>query len=381
MQRRCIPSHIVLYISNKGGSCAGASLLQSGVEGGSLDIVKLLLSELHASGPLKDCSGQQSSAGIVHGTAEASLGQEGYAASTQQSEAEYDPEQAHHLECGDSSAPQGSQDSLREHVQRARVRLSDRKAASVSVCNPVHVAALKGFSDLLPSLLGAGFSASAPDAYKRTPLHYAAMKGFAFFPAHHSGTQMPAPEPSSRPDSGEQHSAQHSQGQGDVKPEGASNQQQVVGSQAHAEGCLTPGCTPSCSGDSEHSYASPGSSAPSAMPIVAPAGTCVAPGGPPPFAQPHAGTGSMSYGSSSMPGVGTPHPYSAGLPAPTQYYGPRATVAYGLTADLLLEAGADADAIDMWGCSALHYAAGACQLLMGNGGWYGACVKGFLHDH
>ena len=320
--------------------------------------MKLLLSELHASGSVKDSDGQQSSTGTVDGTAEASLGTEGHAASSQQSEeAEYDPEQAHPLDIDDLSAPQGSQESCSEQVQRARQRLSDRRAASSGVCNPVHVAALKGFTDLLPSLLGAGFSASAPDAYKRTPLHYAAMKGYAFFPAHPSGAQVPAPEPSTGPDAEDQHSTQHGQVHSDVKPEEASIQQQSVGSQ----GCLTLGCTPSCSGDSEHSYISPGSPGTSAPPKVAPAGTCVPPRVTSPLAQPYAGTGSTPYGGSSMPGVGAPYPYSAGLPAPTQYYGPRATVAYGLTADLLLEAGADADAIDVWGCSALHYAAGMCR--------------------
>ena len=348
----------IVPCSLKHARYAGASLLQYGVEGGSLDIVKLLLSELQASSLLKLSAGE--------------LSKEGITVSSQQSEeSEYGPQRTPPLALGEPSSLQDSQDPKAEHVQSVRDPLSDGKAVSSGVCNPVHIAALKGFSDLVPSLLGAGFSASAPDAYKRTPLHYAAMKGFAFFPAHTSGAQPPASEPASRPHSGE-HSAQHGQhGQvpGDVKPEGAGPQQQPSSSQAHAEECLTPGYTPSCSGDSEHSYTSQGSPAPLAAPKVVPAGTTAPLGAPPSSAQPYAGTATLSYGSQGMPGVSAPHPYSAGLPAPAQYYGPRATVAYGLTADLLIEAGANADAIDMWGCSALHYAAGVCQLLAGDSTW------------
>ena len=313
--------------------------------------MKLLLSELQASG--------------LSGLSAGQLRKEGIAASSQQSEeSEYDPEQTPPFDLGQPRSLQDSQNPKNEHVESAKAPPSDGKAASSGACNPVHIAALKGFSDLIPSLLGAGFSASAPDAYKRTPLHYAAMKGFAFFPAQNSGTQPPASEPSSRPDLGEKHSAQHGQVPNDVKPEGAGTQQQPSSSQAHAEECLTPGYTPSCSGDSERSYTSQGSPAPLAAPKVAPVGASVPLGAAPPSAQPFANTGVMSYGSSNMPGVSAPHPYSAGLPAPAQYYGPRATVAYGLTADLLIEAGADADAIDMWGCSALHYAAGMCQTFL-----------------
>ena len=330
---------------------AGASLLQYGVEGGSLDIVKLLLTELRASGPSTNAAGQlkKDRTGVSSKPSE---------------ESEYDPEHAPPLDLGEPLSLQDSQSLADEHVQSARERPADGKATSSGVCNPVHIAALKGFSDLIPSLLGAGFSASAPDAYKRTPLHYAAMKGFAFFPAQASGAQPPASEPSSRPDLEEKLSAQHGQVQSEVKPEGAGSQQQSSSSQAHAEECLTPGYTPSCSGDSEHSYTSQGSPAPLAAPKVAPAGSAVPLGAPLPPAQPYANTGVTSYGSLSMPGSSAPHQYSAGLPAPAQYYGPRATVAYGLTADLLIEAGADADAIDMWGCSSLHYAAGVRQTFL-----------------
>lgn len=318
--------------------------------------MKLLLSELQLPSPSESSPDQLSSAGILD---EDAATRAGVTASSQQAEkTEYDPEQTQSLVFSDSSGFWGGRESPGADVQSARARLSDGTIANSGVCNPVHIAALKGFSDLIPSLLGAGFSASAPDAYTRTPLHYAAMKGFVFFPAPSSDAQLPAAEPPSRPASGEQHSAHHGQVQSDTKPEGAGEQQQPSGGPAHAEEGLTPGYTPSCSGDSEHSYTSQSSPAPLATPKVAPGSTSVPLGGPPPFAQLYPGTGASPYGSFSALGVNAPHQYSAGLTPPAQYYGPRATVAYGLTGDLLIEAGADGDAIDVWGCSALHYAAG-----------------------
>jgi len=329
------------------------------VEGGSLDIVKLLLSELQALGP---------SAGLAAHVSSASAVGDAYPPSTEKAvmkrrsepseDTEGDPEQTPILENGDAASPQGSQDTGSEALQGTAEHLPIRRAVSSGLCNPIHIAALKGFSDLIPSLLRAGFSASAPDAYKRTPLHYAAMKGFAFFPAHQSGTQPAAPHNPASPGSGEPHSAQASQAQSTAKAEGTDDEQQSSGGQAHAEECLSPGYSPSCSGDSEHSYSSQGSPPPSPIPEGAPQDSLMPPGVPPSYAPSYGRVGTVPHGRVGMQGVGALPPYSTGLPSPTQYYGPRATVAYGCTADLLIEAGADADAIDMWGCSVLHYAAG-----------------------
>lgn len=330
-----------------------------------MDIVKLLLSELQALGP---------SAGLAAHVSSASAVGEAYPPSTEKAvnkrpstpseDTEDDPEQTPILENGDAACLQGSQDTGSEALQGTAEHLPNGRAVSSRLCNPIHIAALKGFSDLIPSLLEAGFSASAPDAYKRTPLHYAAMKGFSFFPAHQSGAQPAAPHNSASPGSGEPHSAQASQAHSTAKAEGTDDQQQSSGGQAHAEECLSPGYSPSCSGDSEHSYSSQGSPPPSATPESAPPGSLMPPGVPPSYAPSYGGAGKLLYGGVGMQGVGAPPPYSTGLPSPTQYYGPRATVAYGFTADLLIEAGADADAIDMWGCSALHYAAGRHFILV-----------------
>ena len=124
-----------------------------------------------------------------------------------------------------------------------------------------------------------------------------------------------------------------------------------------------PGHSPSSSTSSELSHSSQGTPAATTLAQAGlGAGTSVPLGQPPPFIPPSGVPGGVLLGSMGMPCAGAPPLYTAGGLAAAQYHGPRATVAYGFTADLLLEAGADADAVDMWGCSALHYAAGAPRL-------------------
>lgn len=355
--------HLPMVLLN-GHSHADASLLQYGVEGGSLGIVELLLAEHKKAGLSADSrpqGGSQSSslASLAARLAAACSLTEDDAPSIaklkrsqpapQSDDQEYDPEMGPLLYDDSTHSTGGSPDAQLEpdHIMAAHP-----KANLYAACTPLHVAALKGFSDLIPSLLGAGFSASALDACKRTPLHYAAMKGFAFFPVQQPGTQAAA-----RP----QHPADPNREQS--SPSLEDKDQRSPDEHACAKESPRPGHSPSSSTSSELSHSSQGTPA---APIPAQAGlgagTSVPPGQPQPFVPPYGGPGGVLPGSMGMPCAGAPPPYTAGGPAAAQYHGPRSTVAYGFTAELLLEAGADADAVDMWGCSALHYTAGALRL-------------------
>ena len=358
--------HLPLVLLN-GHSHADVSLLQYGVEGGSLDIVELLLAEhkkagLSADGRPRGGSQSSSLASLAAQLAAACSLTEDDAPSkaklkrsqpaTQSDDREYDPEMGPLLYDDSTHSTGGSPNAQLEPDHSISAH---QKAGSHGACTPLHIAALKGFSDLIPSLLSAGFSASALDACKRTPLHYAAMKGFAFFPVQQPGTQAAARPPSA------QQPADPNQEQS--SPPLEDKDQRSPDDHACAKESPPPGHSPSSSTSSELSHSSQGTpAAPTPAQAGLSTGTSVPPGQPPPFVPPYGGPGGVLPGSMGMPCAGAPPPYTAGGPAAAQYHGPRATEAYGFTADLLLEAGADADAVDMWGCSALHYAAGALRL-------------------
>ena len=239
-----------------------------------------------------------------------------------------------------------------EACSSAAQSAAGEKGARAYACAPLHTASLRGYSDLIPSLLGGGFSASALDAFRRTPLHYAAMKGFSFFPTSQHGAQPPAVTVPGNHSNPEPHCEQGCGSEPDASESTASPQQ--IGSE-QAEKAQLPSHSPSSSFDSEHSTSSAGapltaSDAQAALSVLTPA--------QPAPALPCVGPGLTPLSSASPQLTGAPPPYSPALSAAAQYCGPRATVAYDLTADLLLEAGAAADSIDAWGCSALHYAAG-----------------------
>lgn len=325
---------------------AGADLLQYGVEGGSLDIVNLLLGELEAScssadiQPDSHISPQTSLAARLSAACSLSTGKKQASQPAEQPEdEEYDPEKVYDYDLDEECHPQDCQ-----HAGGIAGPPAAESGAQGYACNPMHVAALKGFSDLIPSLLGAGFLPDALDACKRTPLHYAAMKGYAFFPAH-----QPAPQQTPA-QTGPSHEAAKSS-----DSQRAEEQQRPLGGQAEED--QSPRYSTSCSGDSERSSSSQGSllTTPPTYSIPGAGAITPAPFSPPPYG----GFGSMPPGAMNAQMAGGRPPYGHGPPAATQYYGPRATVAYTDTADLLLRAGAAADAIDAWGCTALHYAAGA----------------------
>ena len=242
--------------------------------------------------------------------------------------------------------------AAREACSSAAQSAAGEKGARAYACAPLHTAALRGYSDLIPSLLGGGFSASDVDAFRRTPLHYAAMKGFSFFPTSQPGVQPPAvPVPGNHSDP--EPSCEQGCRPGPEASESIASPQQKGSDQA--EKAKLPSHSPSSSFDSKHSISSasaplPASDAQAALSILTPA--------QPAPALPCVGPGSTPLSSASPQLAGAPPPYSPALSPAAQYYGPRTTVAYDLTADLLLEAGAAADSIDAWGCSALHYAAG-----------------------
>ena len=342
--------------------CPGADLLQYGVEGGSLDIVNVLLGELHkpqspagsklAVSSDSSLEAQLATACSVNGFGSPDSAREHASASAVQ------PDDAQHVPLQTSASTAGHPHRSRpdqpaaaagEACSSALQSSAGEKGAWGCACAPLHIAALKGYSDLIPSLLGGGFSASTLDAFGRTPLHYAAMKGFSFFPASQPGAQPPAD-----PASGNHSHSEPSCEQGCRPGLNGSESTAAPLQMGSTEGgkAPLPSHSPSSSFDSERSTSSTGSPQPasdtqaaSSTPTPArPALTlpCAGPGLPP-----------LSSASPQLP-----LPYSAALPAAAQYYGPRATVAYDLTADLLLEAGAAADSIDAWGCSALHYAAG-----------------------
>lgn len=358
--------HLPLVLLNS-HSHADASLLQYGVEGGSLDIVELLLAEHKKAGLSADNRPQGGSQSSSHANLAAQLAaacsltevdalskakQKHLQPATQSDDREYDPEMGPLLYDNSTHSTGGSPNAQGEPDHSMAVQ---QKAGAYRACTPLHVAALKGFSDLIPSLLGAGFSASALDALKRTPLHYAAMKGFAFFPVQQPGTQAAARPPSAQQPadpSGEQ-----------CSPSLEDKDQHSPDDHACAKDSPRPGHSPSSSTSSELSQSSQGTpAAPTPAQAGLGLGTSVPLGQPSPFIPPYGVPGGVLPGSVGMPCAGAPPSYTAGGPAAAQYHGPRATVAYGFTADLLLEAGADADAVDMWGCSALHYAAGPLRL-------------------
>ena len=345
--------------------CAGADLLQYGVEGGSLDIVNLLLGELRKPPSL---AGSKPSVSL-DSSLEARLatvcslskpgtpgiaGEHALASAAQPDHIQGDPPQNPASTAGHSHKPQPSQHAAAagEPCSSATRSSAGEKGAWGCVCNPLHIAALKGYSDLIPSLLGGGFSASALDAFRRTPLHYAAMKGFSFFPASQPGAQPPAvPAPGNH--SNPEPSCEQGCRPGPDASESTAGPQQAGSGQA--EETPLPSHSPSSSFDSERSISSAGVLQPAPDTQAAP--SILAPARPA-LALPCIGSGLTPLRSASPQLAGAPPPYSEALPAAAQYYGPRATVVYDLTADLLLEAGAAADSIDAWGCSALHYAAG-----------------------
>ena len=344
---------------------AGANLLQYGVEGGSLDIVNLLLDELSllqstagSKAPVPSDSSLE--AQLAAGCCLSEPGNPGSArehasaSAAQPDNTQYDLQQTPASVAGPAPDPRPSQraSAADEACSSAAQSAAGEKGARGYACAPLHTAALRGYSDLIPSLLGGGFSASTLDAFRRTPLHYAAMKGFSFFPTSQPGAQPPAVPVPGNHSNPEPSCEQGCRPEPDASESTASPQQ--IGSD-QAEKTQLPSHSPSSSFDSERSISSaggplPASDAQAALSILtpaqpAPALSCVGPGSTP-----------LSSASPQL--AGAPPPYSPALSAAAQYYRPRATVAYDLTADLLLEAGAAADSIDAWGCSALHYAAG-----------------------
>ena len=341
---------------------AGADLLQYGVEGGSLDIVNLLLGELQKpQSPAGSKSPVSSDSSLEARLASAcSLSEPGNpgserdrasAPAAQPDDTQYDTPQNPASIAGHSHKSRLSQHAAAagQVCSSAPQSPAGEKGAWGCVCNPLHIAALKGFSDLIPSLLGGGFSTGALDAFRRTPLHYAAMKGFAFFPGEPRAQPPAVPAPGNH-DTPELSCQQGCRPELDASKSTAGPQQKGSGL---AEKTTLPSHSPSSSFDSERSISSagvplPASDAQAALSILRHA--------QPASMLPCVGPGLAPFSIVNSQLVRAPSAYSTALSA--QYYGPCATAAYDLTADLLLDAGAAADSIDAWGCSALHYAAG-----------------------
>ena len=349
---------------------AGADLLQYGVEGGSLDIVNLLLDELNrpqstAGSKLSVASDSSLEAQLAAGCSLSEPGSPGSAREHASASAVQPDNTQHDLlhvpasVAGPAHEARPSQHAAAaaagEACSSAAQSAAGKMSAQGYACAPLHTAALRGYSDLIPSLLGGGFPASALDAFRRTPLHYAAMKGFSFFPTSQPGAPPPAVPVPGNHSTPEPSCEQGCRPKPDASESTASPQQ--IGSN-QAEKAQLRSHSPSSSFDSEHSISSagaplPASDAQAALSTLTPA----QPAQPAP-ALPCVGPGSTPLSSASPQLAGAPPPYSPALSPAAQYYGPRATVAYDVTADLLLEAGVAADSIDAWGCSALHYAAG-----------------------
>jgi hypothetical protein len=212
-------------------------------------------------------------------------------------------------------------------------------------CTPLHIAAFKGYAELIPYLLQAGYSARQADEQQRTPLHYAAM-------------QDSQPVCLQRP----------SESKHCWHPPACSSCADCLHSSSIA-GEISSSNGPATASDEAHGHAGKHSSSSNAgagsskgqttMRPVVPYSRTNAP------SQIGVSLTSLQGSISSAAGGQASGPQGAGGPGAWlgtagQWAGlmPRVRTDFAGAAELLLVAGADGCVADVYGCSALHYAAG-----------------------
>lgn len=216
------------------------------------------------------------------------------------------------------------------------------------------MAAYKGHAELIPYLLQAGYAAATFDALHRTPLHYAALQGCQAFEVP-SGTLQQADTVAAPSGLASETSA------------GNDRTQNVVGAAGKAAQPSTVAGLGRLQWEAFATHSSSGSTGCRAQPqqhaggcLQQPSGRARVPGeaaaGSAPLLPPTAGV--------MMPNeAATPGRQARTLdvrPAAVQWTGlmPRARVDFSGASELLMAAGADVHAVDTYGRTALHYAAG-----------------------
>lgn len=354
--------------------CLGAGLtpLHYAVEGGSLNIVTVLLVHLESLSPgqapsasnsvpseaaagqaslgAKSCPTDEASAGCETPRTEPPGGEEHSAASVHPSRAS----EQHQPSCD------------RDQTATGQVTSAESSgASSAGSFTPLHVAVYKGHAELIPYLLRAGFRVTAADSLRRTPLHYAAMQGCpAFEPPSAMAALSLHPLPL----------AAAPEGPGDC--EQATQSSDASDNSAHAAQSL---CTAGpnlllakslsrqlSNGSSSSRGSSSGSSATQpgerledtmAPPLAASAPhQTVASEGNRAQQQPQL---PAQQAMQQVPAHG-PGPAPGAWPAPVPWAGlmQRVRVDYAGAWELLMVAGADVSAVDAHQRTALHYAAG-----------------------
>ena len=334
------------------------------MEGGSLDIVGVLLAHLQASSDGQTASLQSPVCSDSRGREEV---------------AEADPKRLHHqspsyddgslqqsasadarLRCQEvSSAGLSTTPSERSATAAGQPPGSDCQpsdqhtpppTSSAASFTPLHMAAYKGHAELLPYLLQAGYAAATYDALHRTPLHYAALQGCQAFELP-AGTLQEA-DTSAAASSGP---ASDTAGEDDQAQEAvaaarkAAHPVAVTGpSRLPWEALATHSSSESSTGCTAHSQRHAGSCS------QHPSGRAIPGEAAGPLLPLDAGV--------MMPHVAAPGRGRAldARPAAVQWTGfmPRARVDFPGASELLMAAGTDVYAVDTYGRTALHYAAG-----------------------
>ena len=371
---------------------AGFTLLHYAVEGGSLDIVGVLLVHMQSlAGPQAAVAAPLSASLPVPGHhASPPLAATGIAGQLPQA-SESVPSQATSTGAGaaaaaatsqsGSSSPTSAQQekaclSAAEGIRASESPVSGtascgdkdgQQAAPCSLeecpCTPLHMAAYKGHAELMPYLLQAGYTASQMDEQRRTPLHYAAMQGCQpFSQLSRSDVQQPSQAHACSICTGILGccSAPASAAQS-IHAITACNDPSVV---AHDCAVAAPWASLL---DRRDAPSSSGSCAAASCSAQSPTSVgvrvdldCALHGSHPSCSS--CSPAPLQRGTDKTAGEKPPVPARIRLPgdAMCQWTGlmPRVRQDYAGAAELLLVGGVDSTAVDSYGCTALHYAAG-----------------------
>ncbi|BDA43432.1 probable serine/threonine-protein phosphatase 6 regulatory ankyrin repeat subunit [Coccomyxa sp. Obi] len=349
----------------------GLTPLHYAVEGGSLDIVGVLLAYLRASSEGQTAPPQSPICSDAHepSTGRGELAEAATKGQHHQSPASEDSSlQQHASQAGEdvrqrcregskaglsvkSSQTAAGQQPVSDGPCQSSHQQTPPPTSSAASFTPLHMAAYKGHAELIPYLLQAGYTSATFDALHRTPLHYAALQGCQAFELPPSTLQQAdssgAPGPASQI-AGENDRTQEAGGAG--------------GKAAQPFAGTGPSRLP---WEAFATHSSNGSTGCPAQPQRHAGGCQQQPSG-------RATPGEAAAGSASllpltagvmMQHVAAPGRQARGLdarPAAVQWTGlmPRARVDFPGASELLMAAGADVYAVDTYGRTALHYAAG-----------------------